>query len=321
MISDIILYFVLLAAGFILLVKGADFLVEGASALALKLSVSELVIGLTIVAFGTSAPELIVSIMAGIGNNPDMALGNVAGSNILNILLILGVAGIINTLETKKNTVWKEIPFSLLAAIVLFVICNDTVLDGAQNMISRSDGLVLLIFFLIFLIYTFGISKVNIDAGNNVKPLPGYKTALFIVIGLAGLFAGGQLVVKNAVNIAKIFSVSDRLIGLTIVATGTSLPELFTSAAAAIKKKSDIAVGNIVGSNIFNIFLVLGVSAVIRPLPFDRAMNPDLLALIAASLILFLTMFTGKKRSLDRWEAVLFLVFYMIYNIFLFIRK
>jgi cation:H+ antiporter len=316
-----ILSLTFLIFGFILLVKGAGYLVEGASALAVRFAISEIMIGLTIVAFGTSAPELVVSITASIGDKPDISLGNVIGSNIVNILLILGISGVIYPLSTKKNTVWKEIPFSLMAAAVILILCNDYLIDNTRSYISRSDGIILLLFFIIYLTYTFGISKINIEDKPDVKHLPGLKITIFIVGGLVALFFGGQLVVNNGVKLARSFGVSDKLIGLSIIAIGTSLPELFTSAVAAYKKRSDIAVGNIVGSNIFNLFFILGISSLIRPIDFDSSLDTDIMILIAASLLLFLTMFTGKKRTLDKWEAVLFLFLFAIYNIFLFIRR
>ena len=315
-----VLSIILLLVGFALLIKGADFLVDGASALAQRFSISEIVIGLTVVAFGTSTPELIVNIFAGIEGKTDMAFGNIIGSNIVNILLILGIAGIIYPIRTEKNTVWREIPFSLLAVLVLFIVCNDSIFSDTNNILSRSDGLILLLFFIIFLVYTFAIPKVEMRDAPVIKPMKGFKIALFILFGLAGLIFGGKLVVDNSIKIAMQAGLSEKLIGLTIVAVGTSLPELFTSAVAAFKKKSDIAIGNVVGSNIFNIFFVLSTTSIIKPLPFQADLNTDLVILLLASLILFLTMFTGKKRSLDRWEAIVLLMMYISYTTFLVIR-
>lgn len=309
-----------LILGFALLIKGADFFVDGASALAQRFSVSEIVIGLTVVAFGTSTPELIVNIFAGIEGETDMAFGNVIGSNLANILLILGIAGIIYPIQTEKNTVWREIPFSLLGVLVLIIVCNDLLFNDTSNILSRSDGLILLLFFIIFLVYTFAIPKIEIRDTPLIKPMKGIKIVLFIFLGLSGLIFGGKLVVDNSIKIAMQAGMSEKLIGLTIVAVGTSLPELFTSAIAAYKKKSDIAIGNVVGSNIFNIFFVLSTTSIISPLPFQSVLNFDLVILLVASLILFLTMFSGKKRSLDRWEAFLLLSMYISYIIFLVIR-
>ena len=312
-----IISIILLLAGFLLLIKGADYLVDGSSSLALKLNISQIVIGLTIVAFGTSTPELIVNVFAAIEGRSEVAFGNIVGSNIINIFLILGVAALISPLKTQKNTVWKEIPFALLGALVLLVLCNDNLLGTSPNIISVGDGIVFLLFFIIFIIYIFAISKVESDTRVEVKDFRFIKIFAFITLGLMGLLIGGKLVVDNAVNIAVGIGISERVIGLTVVSLGTSLPELFTTAIAAKKGNADIAVGNIVGSNIFNVFFVLGITAVIRPVPFKSAMNDDLLVMSIASLLLFFTMFTGGKRKIDRWEAILFLIIYLCYTTWL----
>jgi cation:H+ antiporter len=314
-----ILSIILLIAGFLTLIKGADFLVDGSSSLASRLKVSQIVIGLTVVAFGTSTPELIVNIFAAITDSSDVGFGNIVGSNIINILLILGIAALISPLQTQKNTVWKEIPFALLGALVLLVLCNDIFFSSFPNIISTGDGILLLLFFLIFIVYVFAISKVNTESTVEVKDLSSIKTTTYIIVGIIGLFIGGKLVVDNAVIIAASFGLSQRVIGLTIVAFGTSLPELFTSAVAATKGKADIAVGNVVGSNIFNVFFVLAITSIISPVPFKSAMNIDLLILCIASLLLFITMFTGEKRKIDRWEAVVFLIIYIAYTTWLLI--
>jgi cation:H+ antiporter len=301
-----------------LLIKGADFLVEGSSSLAYRMKIPQIVIGLTIVAFGTSTPELIVNVFSAIEGMNDVGFGNVVGSNIINIFLILGIAALISPLQTQKNTVWKEIPFALLGALVLLVMCNDFLLSGAPGFISTSEGIILLFFFAIFIVYIFGIAEVKSENTIELKQFSNYKILVFILLGLAGLIIGGNLVVDNAVSIAADLGVSDRVIGLTIVALGTSLPELFTSAVAAMKGKADIAVGNVVGSNIFNIFFVLAITAIINPVPFKPAMNVDLIVMSIASFLLFITMFTGVKRKIDRWEAVVFLIIYCSYSVWLF---
>lgn len=311
----------LLIAGFLLLITSAARLVDGASALALKWSVSELAIGLTVVAFGTSAPELIVNVFASLSGHSEIVLGNIIGSNIFNILMILGVAGIIYPIRTEHNTVWKEIPFALLAAVVLFVQCNDRLLNQeTDSLLSRSDGILLLMFFALFLSYVFGLSQVEGRDTMEVQARSSRKIILFLLLGLAGLAIGGKMVVESAVRIARWLGVSDTLISLTLVAMGTSLPELFTSGVAAYRKKSDIAIGNIVGSNIFNVFFIMGISALIAPVPFQPLLNLDLFVLGAASFFLFVTMFTGARRSLDRWEAVLFILGYGIYTVYLVLR-
>jgi cation:H+ antiporter len=318
------LQYVLLVVGFMLLIKGADLLVDGASSVGRKLNISDLVIGLTIVAFGTSSPELFVNIFASIKGNTDIAIGNILGSNIANIFLILGVSAVIFPLAVGKGTVWKEIPLSLLAALLLGVMANDRLIDDSDtSALSRIDGLVFLAFFVIFMYYSFGIAK-RIEGIDDHMPQKQYsllKSMLLIIAGLVGLGVGGNWIVGAAVHIASGLGVSQSLIGLTIVAVGTSLPELATSAVAAYKKNAEIAVGNIIGSNIFNIFFVLGLSAVIKPLPFNPGSNIDIGAVILASLLLFLWMFTGKKRSLDRWEGVIFLILYCSYITFLIFKK
>ena len=311
----------LLIIGFALLIKGADFFVDGASALAARMAVSQIVIGLTIVSFGTSTPELVINLFAAFSGKTDISLGNIIGSNIVNILLILGIAGLIRPLQTHKNTVWREIPFALLAVIVLMVMCNDMFFDSTNNLISRSDALLLLLFFTLFITYSFAISKVESRDKPDIKELSKNKIAVYLILGITGLIFGGQLAVNNAVKLASAWGFSDKLIGLTIIAIGTSLPELVTSAVAAYKNKSDIAIGNIIGSNIFNIFFILGLTALINPLPFNSVMNFDIGILLIASILLFLTMFTGNKRILDRWEAITFLIIYIGYTGYLIIRN
>lgn len=310
------LAYVLLIIGLALLLKGADLLVDGATSLGKRLHVSDLVIGLTVVAFGTSAPELFVNLVASARGNTDIAIYNVVGSNIANILLILGVAAVLFPLAVGKGTVWREIPFSFLAALVLGLMANDRLIDGGPgSAVTRSDGLVLLLFFCIFLYYSVSIAGrvEGIAEHTPQKQRSIARSIVLVVAGLAALSVGGNWIVGAAVRIAQRLGVSESLIGLTVVAVGTSLPELATSAVAALKKNAEIAVGNVVGSNIFNVFFVLGVSATIRPLPFAPAGNRDIVVVVVASLLLFLFMFTGKRRSLDRWEGVVFLVAYVSY--------
>ncbi|MBI3963967.1 MAG: calcium/sodium antiporter [Candidatus Kerfeldbacteria bacterium] len=304
-------------------IKGAGLLVDGASAIARRLRVSDLVIGLTIVAFGTSAPELVVNLFASVRGETEIAIGNVVGSNIANILLILGVAAVIFPLRVTKGTVWKEIPLSLLAAVLLGVMVNDVLLDGMESSaLTRTDGLALLAFFIIFLYYTFGIARQTEPAESDArKPTHGVgKATLFVLLGFVGLIVGGKFIVDGAVAFATGLGVSTSLIGLTIVAVGTSLPELATSAVAAYRKNADIAVGNVVGSNIFNIFFILGISSVIRPLPVQPASTQDILVAVAASAFLFAFMFLGKRHVLERSQGVLFLVLYAGYVTLLVIR-
>ncbi|MFH1780939.1 MAG: calcium/sodium antiporter [Candidatus Nealsonbacteria bacterium] len=312
----------LLVLGFAFLIKGADFLVDGASSLAKKLKVSALVIGLTVVAFGTSAPELIVNIFASARGNADIAIGNILGSNIANILLILGLASIIYPLSVKKGTVWKEIPLALLAVIMVALMANDAIIDnGFSSVLTRIDGFALIAFFIIFIYYTFGIAKAEKEEGHEIKARSSPISFLMIAGGLVGLTIGGKIIVDSAVAIAHVFSVSEALIGLTIVAVGTSLPELAICIAAVLKKNSDIAVGNIVGSNIFNLFFILGTSAIISPLPLSLSLNFDIWALIIATFMLFAFMFIGKRRILKRWQGMLFMTMYFIYLTCIVIRK
>ncbi len=308
--------YVLMVVGFIFLIKGADFLVAGASSVARRFNVSDLVIGLTVVAFGTSTPELFVSIIASVKGSTQIAIGNVLGSNIANILLILGVSSIIYPLSVTRGTVFKEIPFSLLAAVVLGVMANDQLIDKASvSAITRIDGMILLCFFLIFLYYSISIAKAIDGMASQLSPIPHglMKSSVMIVAGFAGLGLGGKWIVDGAVTLASSFGMSESLIGLTIVAIGTSLPELATSAVAAYKKNTDIAVGNVVGSNIFNILFVLGISSTIKPLPFQQASNTDIWMVVLSSVLLFGFMFSFKRRSLDRWEGAGLLLLYSIY--------
>lgn len=294
--------------------------------LAHRLGVSNLTIGLTVVAFGTSAPELAVNLFASSGGDAELAIGNILGSNIANILLILGVSALIRDIVVTQNLIWKEIPLSFLAVIVLGFLANDIRLDHAdQNQLSRGDGLVLLSFFAVFLYYLFGAATRERSTHQLEEdlPNPGFARSTFLVIGgLAGLILGGKWIVDGAVTIANDLGMSERFIGLTIVAVGTSLPELATSVTAARKGNVDMAVGNVVGSNIFNVFFILGVSSVIHTLPFEGSgSNIDIGVAIMASALLFGTMFTGKGRHLlERWEGTAFVAIYVAYLAYLILR-
>ena len=315
---------VLLLIGFVLLVKGATFLVEGASSIGRKLNVSDLVIGLTVVAFGTSAPELFVNVVSSIRGEAGIAIGNVVGSNIANIFLILGISSIIFPLTVTRGTVWKEIPLSLLAALLLGVLANDHLIDRMGfSELTRIDGLVFLSFFIIFMYYSVSIAS-QIQGMSEHVPSKQYgfvKSSLLIAGGLLGLLVGGKWIVDGAVYLASAFGVSQSFIGLTIVAVGTSLPELATSAVAAYKGNVEIAVGNVVGSCIFNVFFVLGISSVIKPIPFDTGNDIDIGVMVLANVLLFAYMFTGKRRRLDRWEGIVFAVLYLAYIAFLIISS
>ena len=309
----------LIVIGMALLVKGGDILIDGASSLARRFNVSELAIGLTIVAFGTSAPELVVSLSASLSSHPEIALGNAIGSNNANLFLILGITGLIAPIAVQKNTVRIEIPFSLLAAIILFLLANFSFFTGGRNMLTRIDGLILLLFLGLFVFYVLKSMKAAIpdDSASSAKTLSLLKSIVFIVAGLVFLVLGGRVVVMAAVAIAQALNIGEDVIGLTIVAVGTSLPELVTCIVAIVKKKDDIAIGNIIGSNIFNIFFVLGVCASIRPMEYSPVFNRDIYLLIIGTVLLLLAMFIGKKRMLGRFESGVFFLIYVGYVIYL----
>ncbi len=318
-----IIFFVL---GFVVLVKGADFLVSGSSSIAKKYGISNLVIGLTIVAFGTSMPELIVSSVASFTGSAGVAMGNIIGSNISNTLLILGISAIIFPLAVKKNTVSKEIPLSLLAVLAVGIMVNDDLIDGfGFSILSRIDGLILILFFAIFIYYTFGISqeKEGVIEQMHDEKIPIYKNLKstgLIIIGLVGLFLGGQWIVGSAIYFAGHFGLSEALVGLTIVAIGTSLPELAASAMAAYKGHADIAVGTVVGSNIFNMFWVLGISSMIKSIPFSVALNQDFLILFLVTFLLLLLIYIGKKNILEKKEGGFLVGVYVCYMVFIVVR-
>lgn len=334
---ELFICILLLAVGFTILVFGADWLVAGASSLAKQFGVSELAIGLTVVAFGTSMPELTVNVFASFKGTNDVAFGNVIGSNLFNLLFILGIAGIIYPLTAQANTVWIETPISLFCAGLLFVLANDMLLFGSSwNGLGRIDAAIMMVLFFGFLFYVFKslkedqtkpevIAEFSHHAGadgkpeidNDVQILSPLKTYGFIILGLVGLVGGGMLVVDNAIAIAKMAGMSERLIGLTIVAAGTSLPELATSAMAAYRKKSDIAIGNVIGSNIFNILFILTAGAMILPTPYNAAMNFDIYVLLIGTVVFFLFLLVGKKHVLERWQAALMLVAFIGYTVYL----
>lgn len=307
---------VFLIGGLLLILAGANALTDGAASVAKRFHISSLVIGLTIVAFGTSAPELTVSVVSALKGSADMAIGNVVGSNIFNVLMIVGCTAAIVPISVTKGTLSKEIPLCILASVVLLVCANDVLIDkAATNTISSSDGLLLLCFFLIFLGYTFAIAHNGSSEGDSeIKDMPIGKSALFIAGGLAGLIYGGQLFVDGASAIARSLGVSESVIGLTLVAGGTSLPELATSAVAALKKNPEMAIGNVIGSNLFNIFFVLGCSATIHPLGIQGITNPDLGVLIGSGVLLYIFGWFFKKRTITRIEGIALIACYVGYT-------
>lgn len=318
------IFFLLLGLGLILV--GANALTDGASAMARRWGVSDLVIGLTVVAFGTSAPELAISIISAVNGSPAMAIGNVVGSNIFNVLVIIGVTAIFAPIKIQRSIMTNEIPLVILSALVLLTMGNGPLLDGAARpMITRADGIILLFFFMIFMRYTFSQAKSDTAAASEpenapVKATPLWKALIWVIGGLAGLVYGGDRFVAGASGIASAFGVSDAIIGLTIVAAGTSLPELATSVTAALKGKSGMAVGNVIGSNIFNIFLVLGATATIRPLDFGGIGNLDLLVLTGACLLFWLFGWFFKQRTITRIEGIALTLCYIAYILLLILQ-
>ncbi len=291
-------------------------MISGASALAKKYGVSDLAIGLTIVAFGTSAPELIVNSVASYQGHPEIVFGNVIGSNNFNLFIILGIVGLISPIVVQSSTVWKEIPLSFVAAVLMFALANITLLTP-NEVISRVDSLILISLFAGFLYYVFKQMKSEKPASVEITTSSEKKIGLLIIAGLAGLMIGGKLVVDQSVELAQALGVSERIIGLTIVAAGTSLPELVTSVVAATKKNSDIAIGNVIGSNIFNLLFILSISGLVQPIPYETTFNREVYILLGGTLFLFIAMFTGQKKKLDRWEAALMLTAYVGYNVWL----
>lgn len=315
-----ILNVVLLIVGFALLIKGADIFVDGASSTAQNFKVSKMLIGLTIIAFGTSAPEFAVSMSALASGSTDMVFGNVVGSCILNSLLILGVAAVIRPVKVKDNTVKKELPLCLLFSTALVVLFLDVQLaEGVTNSITRGDGLIILLFFCIFLYYLISLTKQKKELNEDEKPrFKLWKSLLFVLIGLGGIILGSDLVVNNASDIAKTIGLSERVIALTVIAFGTSLPELVTTIVSAKKGEQDLLIGNIIGSNIFNICVVLGIPVVIfgtiSPTSFQML---DLILLILSSFMLWL--FAETKKTITRWQGITMLLVFAIYYVLVFV--
>jgi cation:H+ antiporter len=316
--NHIVMDILILISSLVIIILSANALVSGASSIAKRFKIPDLVIGLTIVAIGTSTPELVICVISALKGNTDIAVGNILGSNIANILLILGLSAIIFPLSIQKNTQFKEIPLGVIAIVLIAIAGNDILIDhNTTNVLSRMDGMVMLCFFLIFLYYTFQItSDADVDS-INTKEKSIWISAFFITLGIAGLYLGGKYFVDSAVAIARYLGMSEATIGLTIVAIGTSLPELATSLTAAYKKNPDIAVGNIIGSNILNVFLILGITATITPLPLSPTANIDIAVAFVASVLLFLSTFFITKRKITRIEGFIFFFIYMAYITYL----
>lgn len=314
-----ILSIVRLVVGFLLLVKGADLFVDGASSVAKKLKIPAFVIGLTIVAFGTSAPELAVSITAAVKGSNDIAIGNVVGSNIFNTLVVLGASAAITPIAVEKGMIKRDYPLSIFAAVLLGVLAMDTVLFKASAMtLGRLDGIILLIAFAGFMVMTVKAGMDNRVEEEGTEAMSVLKAVAFIVIGLAGIVYGGDMSVEGAKGIARFFGLSEAIIGLTIVAIGTSLPELVTSVIAARKGESDIAVGNVIGSNIFNIFLILGLSSAILPMNVSGTYLYDIGMLIGVMVLTYLPI--AKTKRVSRPMGIIMVLVYVAYTVYLIVR-
>ena len=323
------LLYIQFIVGFLFLIKGADLLVEGSSTLAKRFRISDLVIGLTIVSAGTSAPELVVNVIAGLEGNSDLALGNILGSNIANVFLILGISSLIAPIVVSSNSLWKEIPMNLGVALILGILLNDVFFDPNPfcqpsdtiqlasfcNILGRGDALILLSFFALFLFYIWKQPREASSDEEHAK-LSWSKSILYILIGLTGLTIGGDWIVKGGVYIAKISGLSEAVIGIVIIGIGTSLPEVAASSVAAYRGKADIAVGNVLGSNLFNILWVLGISGLVRPLSFRTELNSDLVVM-GSSILIFFLLTVRKAHLLSRWKGIIFLVLYAVYIVLL----
>lgn len=323
--------YLFLIIGLALLVKGADIFVEGSSSIAKILRVPSIIIGLTIVAFGTSAPEAAVSVTAALQGQNGIAVGNVIGSNMFNLLVVVGMCAVIRRVRVKRSMIAKEFPFAILSCVILIVLALDTTLGqrgglavttDTTNMLSRADGIILLIFFAMFLysLIRFALDSrrqtAGQEAGSGAMSIP--RSLVYTVLGIAGVILGGKLTVDGASDIAASFGISEKLIGLTIVAIGTSLPELVTSVVAARKGESDLALGNAIGSNIFNAFFILGMSATISPMPFDMTSVFDMVILAAVSLLVYL--FAVTKKKIYRSEGIAMIAAYAVYLVYIILR-
>lgn len=323
-----LLSIVYLIAGLALILVGANILTDGSAALARRIGISDLIVGLTVVAFGTSTPELVISVLSAARDTAGLAVGNVVGSNIFNILVIVGITAIVRPIRVGRDIMSTEIPLVILSSLLLIVMANGPLLDGAPlSVITRVDGIILLIFFILFMRETLVRSRrrpapaPEAASGPTANPvaneMPLAKSLVFIVLGLAGLIIGGDRFVAGASDIARGMGVSDAVIGLTIVAVGTSLPELAASVAAALKGNSDMALGNVIGSNVFNIFLVLGAAATVRPLPLGDVTAVDLGTLMGASLLFWICGWLVGRRTITRGEGVMLTALYVAYMVWL----
>lgn len=317
---------ILMLVGLILLLIGANYLTEGSSAIAKRFGISEFVIGLTIVGIGTSTPELVVSLISTINGTTDIAIGNILGSNLFNIMMILGITALIRPIRIEKNTLSRDIPFSLLAAVVLSVCGLDIWINGTNGVISRSEGILMLCFFIVFMVYSFMTAKRDDEPEVQEPQEVGTKKRaiwidiVMIIGGLAGLIFGGDLFLEYAVIFARDLGLSEAVIAVTLMAGGTSMPELITCAIAAAKNKGQLALGNVIGSNVSNIFLILGTCATAAPLQLGNILPLDLIILTAASLLIAVTAFTFRRNEIDRPEGAIFVLLYIGYVVSLLMR-
>lgn len=310
---------IMIIIGFVLLVKGADFLVDGASNIAKKLHIPEIIVGLTIVSIGTSMPELFVSVTSSINGHSDMSIGNIIGSNICNLMLILGLSAIISPVKFQKQTKLIEIPLCLFVTFIFALFCN------TELKLDRIESIILIILFVLFITYTIimGLKNKTVNSKKEeqeIKKISTLKNIIYLILGIIGLKFGGDFVVDNSVAIADIFNISEKIIGLTILAVGTSLPELVTSVTASIKGNSDIAVGNIIGSNIFNILLIIGVSSSINPIVFNPTYNIQFIILLIGTVLLSVFSIIPPKNEVSRSNGIIYLIMYVIYMVILFIK-
>lgn len=317
---------ILMLVGLILLLIGANYLTEGSSAIAKRFGISEFVIGLTIVGIGTSTPELVVSLISTINGTTDIAIGNILGSNLFNIMMILGITALIRPIRIEKNTLSRDIPFSLLAAVVLAVCGLDIWINGTNGVISRSEGILMLCFFIVFMVYSFMTAKRDDEPDVQQPQEVGTKKRaiwidiVMIIGGLAGLIFGGDLFLEYAVIFARDLGLSEAVIAVTLMAGGTSMPELITCAIAAAKNKGQLALGNVIGSNVSNVFLILGTCATAAPLQLGNILPLDLIILTAASLLIAVTAFTFRRNEIDRSEGAIFVLLYIGYVVSLLMR-
>ncbi len=313
-----------LLVGLALVLWGANALTDGSSSIASRLGVSDLVIGLTVVAFGTSTPELVISIVSAVNGSAPLAVGNTIGSNIFNILAIIGITALVRPIKVERTIMTTELPILLLSSVVIWALGNSSWINGfGNNIISRTDGIFLLLAFALFMRHTLAAARTQQQTpteGQNNREMPVWRSILYIVLGLTALIFGGDRFVAGASSIAIKAGISEGVVGLTIVAIGTSLPELATSVVAAIKGKPGLAVGNVIGSNIFNIFMVLGITSTISPLPFEGIDNMDLGTLLVASILFYLFAWVYKKRTITRLEGMVLLLCYIAYMTALLLR-